>query len=62
MVALRESTYNIDSHSFATKFQNINVLVGGKADIEAIKPEIEKLVSGYSFETVWRTKAIDEEE
>jgi hypothetical protein len=61
MVAFRETTYNIDSHTFSTKLQIINGLVGPKADLEILKAEVEKIVSGFSFKSVWRTEEIDEE-
>jgi hypothetical protein len=38
---------------------NINVLVGPKASIEAIKEELNKFTAGFTFEKQWREKAID---
>ena len=60
VVALRDSTFNIDTHKFSTKYMNINVLVGPKAGIEAIKAELNKFTDGFTFEKQWREKAIDE--
>jgi hypothetical protein len=60
VVALRDSTFNIDTLKFSTKYMNINVLVGPKASIEAIKGEVNKFTEGFTFEKQWREKAIDE--
>jgi hypothetical protein len=60
VVALRDSTFNVDTHKFSTKYMNINVLVGPKAGIEAIKEELNKFTAGFTFEKQWREKAIDE--
>jgi len=60
VVALRDSTFNIDTHKFSTKYMNINVLMGPKASIEAIKEEVNKFTAGFTFEKQWREKAIDE--
>ena len=60
VVALRDSTFNIDTLKFSTKYMNINVLVGPKASIEAIKEEVNKFTAGFTFEKQWREKAIDE--
>ena len=60
VVALRDSTFNIDTLKFSTKYMNINVLVGPKASIEAIKEELNKFTAGFTFEKQWREKAIDE--
>ena len=60
VVALRDSTFNIDTQKFSTKYMNINVLVGPKAGIEAIKEELNKFTAGFTFEKQWREKAIDE--
>jgi hypothetical protein len=50
VVALRDSTFNIDTHKFSTKYLNINVLMGPKASIEAIKEELNKFTAGFTFE------------
>ena len=60
VVALRGSTFNIDTHKYSTKYTNINVLVGPKASIEAIKEEVNKFTAGFTFEKEWREKATDE--
>ena len=60
VVALRDSNFNIDTHKFSTKYMNINVLVGPKASIEAIKEEVNKFTGGFTFEKQWREKATDE--
>ena len=61
VAATRESTYNIETQKFSTKYSNINVLVGPRADIDAIKTEINKFTECFTFEKQWREKAIDEE-
>ena len=60
VVALRDSTFNIDTHKVSTNYMNINVLVGPKTSIEAIKGEVNKFTEGFTFEKQWREKAIDE--
>ena len=60
VVGYRDSTFNIDTNQFSTKYININVLVGPKASIEAIKEEVNKFTGGFTFEKQWREKAIDE--
>ncbi len=39
----------------------MNILVGPRADIDAIKTEINKFTEGFTFEKEWTEKAIDEE-
>jgi hypothetical protein len=60
VVGVRVSTYNIETHKFTSKFDNINVLVGPRADIDKIKTEINKFTEGFTFVKQWREKAIDE--
>jgi hypothetical protein len=54
VVAVRESTFNNETLKFSTNYMNINVLVGPKASIEAIKEEVNKFTAGFTFEKQWR--------
>ena len=60
VVGLRDSTFNLDSNKFSTKYVNVNVLVGPKASIEAIKEELNKFTADFTFEKQFREKATDE--
>lgn len=57
VVLIRQSKY--DGKQFLTKYENINVLVGAQADIDVLKPEIEKFVTGFagSFKSDYRVHA-----
>ena len=58
--ATRESTYNIDTHKFSTRYYLDSFLFGPRADIDAIKAEIIKFAEGFTFEKRWAEKVIDE--
>ena len=60
VACVRKSTYNIETYKFTSKFDNINVLAGPRADIDMIKTEINKFTEGFTFVKQWREKAIDE--
>ncbi len=58
--ATRESTYNIDTQKFSTKYYLDSLWYGPRADIDAIKAEINKFTEGFTFEKRWAEKVIDE--
>ena len=59
VVLVRESKYDSAQGKFVSKFENINVLVGPQAGIDALKPKIEEFVKGFggSFSTEFKTQA-----
>jgi hypothetical protein len=56
VVVVRETKYDTEKSQMLTKYENVNVLVGDKDSIDALKPEIEKFVAdfGGSFKTNFR--------
>ncbi len=54
VACVRISTYNIETYKFTSKFDNINVLAGPRADIDKIKTEINKFTEGFTFVKQWR--------
>ena len=54
VVLIRQTKY--DGKQFLTSYENINVLVGPEKAIDALKPEIEKFLSGFAgnFKSDWR--------
>ena len=60
VVVVRETKYDTEKSQMLTKYENVNVLVGDKDSIDALKPEIEKFVAdfGGSFKTNFRIQAM----
>jgi hypothetical protein len=56
VVVIRETKYDTASGQFHSQYQNVNVLVGSKDNVDAIKPEIEKFIKdfGGSFKSSFR--------
>ena len=59
VVVVSDSTYDIHTNTMKTNCQNINVLVGPKAEIAGARAEIEKILAEFSFKKEWREQATD---
>ena len=62
VVLVRQTKYDGEKQKFQTKFQNVNVLVGTKSDIQGVKHKIDDFITkfGGTFEKLDKIKAIDE--
>ena len=54
VVVVSDSTYDINTNKMNSNCQNINVLVGPKAAVDAAKGEIEKILASFTFKKEWR--------
>jgi hypothetical protein len=56
IVLIREAS---SSNNFLTSYKNINVLVGPKASVDAMKSKIEGFLATFkgTFETEWRVQS-----
>jgi len=60
VVMVKISKYDVKTGKFLTNFQNVNVLVGQKADTESVLPEIESFMKkvGSTFKQSNRVQAL----
>ena len=58
VVCVKEIKYDEKANKFLTKYENINVLVGPQASIDALKKEIETFLANFkgTFKTDYRVR------
>ena len=59
VVLVKQTRYDPSSKKFLTKYENVNVLVGPQADIDAVRKELQEFIDSFagSFQSNFRVQA-----